>query len=321
MGYKERPQGPLADLATRQHGVVSVRQLAGLGYSRSSVSKATTAGRLHRLHRGVYAVGHMDLSWQSHCLAAVLACAPALASHTSAAWLWGVLRNRPGAFHVTTKTRRHPKPYVQLHHGRLMDEDRAVRDGIPVTSLARTLLDLAAMLPARRLRRAIERSEELRLFDLGPVDSLLARAGGHPGAGRLRRALALYRPSPFTRSGLERRFLELVCEAGLPTPSTSFNELGYELDVYWQAERFAVELDIYETHGSREAFESDRLRQENLKLGGIEMIRVTGPRLDGEPDEVIERVAVLLKRRRREFRLSVAAGLGLDEASGERAAN
>jgi hypothetical protein len=202
-----------------------------------------------------------------------------------------------------------------------MDEDRAVRDGIPVTSLARTLLDLAAMLPARRLRRAIERSEELRLFDLGPVDSLLARAGGHPGAGRLRRALALYRPSPFTRSGLERRFLELVCEAGLPTPSTSFNELGYELDVYWQAERFAVELDIYETHGSREAFESDRLRQENLKLGGIEMIRVTGPRLDGEPDEVIERVAVLLKRRRREFRLSVAAGLGLDEASGERAAN
>jgi len=314
MGYKERPQGPLADLATRQHGVVSIRQLAALGYSRSSVSKATTAGRLHRLHRGVYAVGHIDLSWHSHCLAAVLACAPALASHTSAAWLWGVLRSRPGTLHVSTGTRRHPKPYVQLHHACLLDEDRAVIDGIPVTSLARTLLDLAAMLPARRLRRAIERSEELQLFDLGPVDSLLARTGGHPGAGRLRRVLTLYRPPPFTRSGLEQRFLELVGNADLPAPSTGFNELGYELDVYWQAERFAVELDVYETHGSREAFESDRLRQENLKLGGIEMIRVTGPRLDSESDEVIERVALLLERRRRELRLGAGGGSGLDEA-------
>ena len=207
----------------------------------------------------------MDLSWHSHCLAAVLACAPALASHTSAAWLWGVLRNRPGTFHVTATTRRHPKPYVRLHHAGFVDDDRAIRDGIPVTSLPRTLLDLAATLPADRLRRVIERSEELRLFDLGPVDSLLARAGGHPGAGRLRRALVLYRPPPFTRSGLERRFLELAEKARLPTPSTGFNELGYELDVYWRAERFAVELDVYETHGSREAFESDRLRQENLE--------------------------------------------------------
>jgi hypothetical protein len=319
MGYKERPHGPLADLATRQHGVVSIRQLARLGYSRSSVSKATTAGRLHRLHRGVYAVGHIDLSWQSHCLAAVLACAPALASHTSAAWLWGVLRSRPGTLHVTTATRRHPKPYAQLHHACLADDDCALMDGIPVTSLPRTLLDLAAMLPADRLRRAIERSEELRLFDLEPVDSLLARVGGHPGAGRLCRALALYRPLPFNRSGLERRFLELVEKAGLPTPSTGFNEEGYELDAYWQKERFAVELDVYETHGTREAFESDRLRQENLKLSGIEMIRVTGPRLDREPEEVIERVAVLLERRRRELRLTGGARSGLDQASGQRA--
>jgi len=177
------------------------------------------------------------------------------------------------------------------------------------------------MLPADRLRRAIERSEELRLFDLGPVDSLLARAGGHPGTGRLRRALALYRPPAFTRSELERRFLELVQKAGLPAPSTGFNELGYELDVYWRAERFAVELDVYETHGSREAFESDRLRQENLKLSGIEMIRVTGPRLDREPAEVIERVALLLKGRRRELRLTGGVGSGLDQAPGESAAN
>lgn len=245
----------------------------------------------------------MHLSWQSHCLAAVLGCAPALASHTSAAWLWGVLRSRPGTFHVTTATRRHSKPYVQLHHARLAEDDRAIQEGIPVTSLPRTLLDLAAMLPASRLRWAIERSEELRLFDLRAIDALLARAGGHAGAARLRRALVLYRPPPFSRSGLERRFFELVQEAGLPTPSMGFNEEGYELDAYWQPERFAVELDVYETHGSREAFESDRVRQEDLKLSGIEMVRVTGRRLDREPEVVIERVAVLLERRRRELRL------------------
>jgi Transcriptional regulator, AbiEi antitoxin len=312
----------LAELANRQHGVVSIRQLLGpLDYSASAVSRAVSAGRLHRLHRGVYAVGHTHLSLQGHYLAAVLACAPhALLSHVSAAWLWGLLRQRPGVIHITAPTRRRAKPLLSIHHARLVDEDYSLLDGIPVTALPRTLLDLAVMLPANRLRRAIERSEELRLFDLGPVDSLLARAGGHPGAGRLRRALVLYRPPPFTRSGLERRFLELVEKAGLPTPSTGFNELGYELDAYWQMERFAVELDAYETHGTRAAFESDRLRQENLKLSGIEMIRVTGPRLEREPDEVIERVAVLLERRRRELRLSGARS-GLDEASGERAAN
>jgi hypothetical protein len=163
------------------------------------------------------------------------------------------------------------------------------------------------MFPADRLRRAIERSEELRLFDLRAVDALLVRAGGHAGAGRLRRALALYRPPPFSRSGLERRFFELAREAGLPAPSMGFNEEGYELDVYRQPERFAVELDVYETHGSRETFESDRVRQEDLKLSGIEMIRVTGPRVDREPEAVIERVAVLLERRRRELRLAAPA--------------
>jgi hypothetical protein len=185
----------------------------------------------------------------------------------------------------------------------LAGEDRAIREGIPVTGLPRTLLDLAAILPANRLERAIERSEERGLFDLRPVDALLDRAGHHPGVSRLRHALAIYRDEPaFTRSQLERRFLDLVRRAGLPAPSMGFNQGGYELDAYWQPERFVVELDVYETHGGRVAFEDDRLRQENLKLIGIEMIRVTGPRLDREPNAVIERVAELLERRRRQLR-------------------
>src|SRR4029077_10406353 len=152
-----------------------------------------------------------------------------------------------------------------------------------------------------RLQRMIERTEELRLFDLGPVESVLARNAGHHGAGPLRRALSLYKPSPFTRSGLERRFLDLIREAGLPQPFTGYNEQGFELDVYWPEQRFAVELDTFETHGTRAAFERDRLRQEELALAGIEMIRITGTRLDREPRQVIERLGRLLGRRQERY--------------------
>jgi hypothetical protein len=143
----------------------------------------------------------------------------------------------------------------------------------------------------------LERSEELRLFDLTPVESVLERNKGHHGFGALRRAIDLYKPAPFNRSGLERRFLALIQEAGLPRPATGYNEAGYELDVYWPEHRFAVELDAFETHGSREAFERDRLRDEELKLAGIELIRVTEARLEREPAEVIARLSRLLANR------------------------
>ncbi len=158
------------------------------------------------------------------------------------------------------------------------------------------------MLSAARVERLLQRSEELRLFDLVPLREAIGRSGHHPGAAKLRRALAIYHEDPtFTRSGLERRFLALVRQAGLPTPSMNFNVGGFELDSYWERERFAVELDVYETHGSHGAFERDRLRQEDLKLIGIEMTRVTGARLDREPKKVMERIAALLERRRREL--------------------
>ncbi|HKA67152.1 MAG TPA: hypothetical protein VKG03_04520 [Solirubrobacterales bacterium] len=164
------------------------------------------------------------------------------------------------------------------------------------------MLDLAGMLSAARVERLLQRSEELRLFDLVPLREAIGRSGHHPGAAKLRRALAIYHEDPtFTRSGLERRFLALVRQAGLPTPSMNFNVGGFELDSYWERERFAVELDVYETHGSHGAFERDRLRQEDLKLIGIEMTRVTGARLDREPKKVMERIAALLERRRREL--------------------
>jgi hypothetical protein len=159
------------------------------------------------------------------------------------------------------------------------------------------LLDLAASVRYDWLERMVERSEELELFDLRPVEDLLGRTVGHHGHGRLRKAIALYQPSSFTRSGLERRFLELWTETGLPQPRPNFVEQGFELDCYWSEYRFAVELDLFETHGTRAAFERDRQRQEDLLLAGVAMTRVTGPRLEREPDEVIERVVRLLSAR------------------------
>ncbi len=308
MGYKKRTrQHDLADLASRQHGVVSTRQLEALGFSRKVAAQAAAAGRMHRLHRGVYAVGHSSLSWHGRCLAAVLACAPdAVASHASAAWLWGLLRSRPSSFDVSASTRRHPKRLARVHYGRLRADDVSELEAIPVTALPRTLLDFASVASLRRLEQAIERSDELGLFDLGPTEELLGRTVGHPGSGKLRRAIELYRPeAAFTRSGLERRFLELIRGSDLPLPSMNFNEGGFELDAYWQTERFAVELDVYETHGTRAAFERDRLRQEDLMLVDIQMTRVTGPRLKREPKAVVERVRTLLQQRRRQLAQTV----------------
>jgi hypothetical protein len=164
--------------------------------------------------------------------------------------------------------------------------------------LPRTLLDLAATVRLDWLEKMVERSEELGLFDLRDVESLLDRTVGHHGHKPLRRAIALYKPTSFTRSGLEKWFLGLVIAAGLPQPHTNYVEHGFELDCYWPEHRFAVELDVFETHGTRAAFERDRKRQEDLLLAGIAVTRVTGPRLEREPDEVIRRVARLLEQRR-----------------------
>lgn len=205
---------------------------------------------------------------------------------------------KPAPFHVTTSVWRTPKPPLRLHQSlALTQEDRALRDGIPVTSLPRTLLDLAVAVRSEWLEKLVERSEELGLFDLREVEGLLERTVGHHGHKRLRQAIALYRPSPFTRSGLEKRWLELVLAAGLPQPRMNYVEEGFEIDCYWPEYRFAVELDVFETHGTRAAFERDRKRQEDLLLVGIAMTRVTGPRLECEPDEVVRRVARLLKQR------------------------
>ncbi len=292
-------QVELAGLANRQHGVVSVGQLHALGFSKSSIEKAVAAGRLHSLDRGVYAVGHTRLDQYGQCFAAVFAGGPgAVLSHHSAAWLHGLARWSPRPFHVTGPVARRRRLPVRIHRARRLDEvDWEFVDAIPVSSVARTLLDLAAAVKFDWLEKMVEKAEDLECLDLRQIEDLLARTAGHHGHGRLRRAIALYRPTSFTRSSLERRFLELWMATGRPQPHANYVEEGFELDCYWPEYRFTVELDVYETHGSRAAFERDRKREEDLLLAGIETTRVTGPRLEREPDEVIRRVARLLEQR------------------------
>lgn len=298
-----RPHGEMARLAATQHGVVSHDQLIRIGYSGGAIGRAETAARLHRVHRGVYAVGHPRLSRHGHCMAAVLACGDgALLSHASAAWLWGLL---PGFLirpEVTTPTRGHRRAGLSLHHSTILeDADSTRQEGVPVTSVPRTMLDLFACVHPAPAERALERAERLGLLNVAAVDMLLARCGRHRGRRRLGTAVQLYRSQSFTQSWLERRFLELVRDADLPIPSANIFVAGYQLDMYWERERFAVELDGYEFHRGRASFESDRRRQEDLKLAGIEMVRFTARRVVDRPDQVVCRVAALLRQRRAEL--------------------
>lgn len=278
---------------------MSTRQLEALGFSDAVITAELRLGRLRRLHRRVYAVGHEALTWEGWCVAAVAANAPCVASHWSAAWLWGLMRSRPsGKFHVTATTRRHRKQDFHVHFAELTDEDTSSVQGIPVTSVARTALDLAALDPggaSARLRRLEDGEHRL---DLREFETLLARSAGHRGHAALAEAVSLYRPDPtVTRSGLERRFRALVRAAGLPRPSMNFVVGGYELDAYWPEHRLAVELDTYGTHGSRLSFEEDRKRARKLGLLGITVERVTDRQLDREAEEVLRAVAARLGAR------------------------
>lgn len=307
MRREVRPHTALAQLAASQHGVVSQRQLAKLGYSEGGVARAAHAGRLHRLHRGVFAVGHPAVSQHGRCLAAVLACGEgALLSHKSAAWLWGLHPGAPQLPEVTVPARGHNRRGLWIHHSTILEEeDVAGYEKVPVTAVPRTLLDLSARLKERQVESLVEKAERRGLLDLGAIDSLLKRSGRHAGRKRLRQALAIYRDPSTTRARTERAFVNIVKGAGLPRPSINTFVAGHEIDAYWEHERFAVELDGYETHGTRAAFERDPLRIEDLKLAGIDAIRITARRIEREPDQVATRLRTLLERRRRALRLNI----------------
>ena len=171
------------------------------------------------------------------------------------------------------------------------------------TTLPRTLLDLAASHPERRFERMVERADRRGILNLIAIDSMLARNPHTRGSTRLQKALDLYRRPVFARAKTERRFLALILDAGLPRPAINTFVAGFEVDAYWERERFAVELDGWDTHRTRAAFERDPLRLEDLKLAGIDAVRITARRIEREPGRVAKRLDLLLTNRRRELGL------------------
>ena len=269
-------------LAERQHGIVSLGQLLALGLTRRAIAGRSRPGRLIPLHRGVYAVGHAALTARSRDTAAVLACGPgALLSHRSAAHSWALLPSSSARIEVTASRGCKPKPGIAIHRSRLIHpDDRAIVNGIPTTSVARTLVDLAEVVSERRLGDAVNEAEVRRLFDLGSVEATLARLPGRKGRHRLRRVLAAYRPDPsFTRSRAERLFLRLCADHALPRPSTCLSLAGHEVDAYWPDARLAIEFDSHAFHRTTRAFHEDRRRDRRLATLGIQVSRVTWPDL------------------------------------------
>ena len=288
----------VAELAARQHGVVARRQLEALGLTQRQVETRIRLGRLHRIHSGVYAVGHPRVTWEGRLLAAVLTCGTgAVLSHRSAGAHWGVLVVTSGPIDVMVPLRhgRCRRAGLAIHRPRLAPtaDEVAVERGIPVTTPARTLLDLACVLPPDRLRRAVERAEELRIFDLAAIEATLHEHPTSHGARRLRQAVAVADPA-LTRSELERRFLDLCREHAIPRPVVNAVVEGLEVDFFWPAARLVVETDGFEHHRTRAAFERDRERDALLARRGIRVLRFTDRQVTGEPATVAATVAALV---------------------------
>jgi very-short-patch-repair endonuclease len=296
----EHPDRRAAAVAAGQRGLITTSQLAAVGIRRGALAVRARHGRLHRVHREVYAVGVPASDPATLELAAVLACArSAVISHGSAAFAWGIVDRRPPRIHLTVAgPHRVRLEGVTCHTApRLEPRDRALRDGLPVTGAARTVLDLAAVLAERDLRWAVEEARVRRLVTGSELAVLLARTPGRRGAGRLRRVLAtLEGDARITRSEAERRLHDLVRRAGLPPARANARVVGHEVDLLWPDAALVAEVDGFAFHGSRAAFERDRRRDAELQAAGYRVVRVTWRRLTEEPEAVAVMLARLLER-------------------------
>jgi hypothetical protein len=290
----------MADLAARQHGVVTRPQLAAIGLGRGAIQLRLARGRLHPLYRGVYAVGHPVLTNEGGWMAAVFAGGPGtVLSHRSAAAHWGI-RPADGRREVTTPGRRLAQPGLRLRYSRLPRDETTTHAGIPVTTVPRTLFDLAAVTPLNQLRRAANEAEIRRLWDPLSLHDLLERHPRRPGGAAIRAVLATP-GAGITRNELEGRFLDFLDAARLPRPGTNVpmevNGIWIEADCMWREQRLIAELDGRATHATRSAFESDRARDRGLVAAGWRVIRITWRQLCDEPGALADDLRAALARR------------------------
>jgi predicted transcriptional regulator of viral defense system len=295
----------LSELAFEQHGVVSRAQLIALGLGSGAIGRRLRAGRLHRLYSGVYAVGHRAISREGRWMAAVLFCGPeAVLSHRSAAALWGIRGHSSGAIEVTTPRKSRSHQRIRRHFAVLPADEVTIRDGIPVTTVPRTLFDLAADHGVDAVEHALRQSERLRLYDGLSLEDLLGRHPRRRGSRTIRACLQRRRelPAGVTREELEARFLAFLDRLGLPRPRLnawlSLGSRRYRPDCLWPEQRLIVELDGYETHGTWSSFQGDRDRDRRLTAAGYRTIRVTWSQLNRIPDEVAADLTAALQYKR-----------------------
>lgn len=293
MGTQPDTDRVIEALAARQWGVVSRAQLLDAGLSRKTVANRVRSGHLIRLHRGVYAAGHARLRREGRWLAAVLAVGPgAVLSHRDAAGLHDLRPANHASTDVTTTANRPDEPGIQVHRTRVLDDkDITTVSGIPVTTVARTLVDLAGQIPHDHLTQAIRQAERNRTFDLREVEAAMARTRGRTGRGHqaLREAIEEYAALGLAASdsALEDAFHRLLRDNGLPGPAANAYVEGYRVDAVWRAQRVAVELDGWAWHHTRRSFERDRERDALLLAVGWRVIRVTHRQLTKRPDHVL----------------------------------
>lgn len=289
----------IGELAARQHGVVSRRQLLDAGVSDRAMERRLASGHLVRLHRGVYAVGHAQLRREGRWLAAVLAAGPgAVLSHRGAAALHGIRESR--AIEVAT-TRRVAVRGVLIHRTTRLDaDDVTIRSGVPVTTLPRTLVDLAGTLTPEQLRKLVREADRAGRLDAAVVREARERIEGRRDAAAkaLRAVLAEHAAlaTSLTLSELEDRFLVLLDAHELPRPLTNHPVAGFKLDAAWPRERLAAELDGWAYHRDRAAFQNDRARDARLAVAGWHVVRFTHADVTHRPAYVADTLRELLAR-------------------------
>lgn len=284
----------IAELAERQHGRVALWQLHELGIGRGAVRRRVERERLRPVSRGVYAVGHRIRSQKATWMEAVLgAGSDACLSHRGAGAGWRVRRST--LIEITTPRVLRHRRGITLHRAVLPRDEVTVVDGIPLTTVPRTIFDLAAILPKRDIERAMHEAEYLRLYDHLSLTDLLQRYPGRRGTRTLR--AILYDRDSGTYVSHEEfldLFLAVIEEAGLPRPETGAWIDGHEIDCVWREQRLMVELDGWAAHGTRRAYERDRARDRRFTRNGWRVIRVTWEALRDEPDVIAADVQALL---------------------------
>jgi hypothetical protein len=272
----------VAWIAARQHGAISHSQLIEAGLTQAGIDRRAAAGWLHRVHRGVYAVGHPGLTTHGRWQAAVLT--GGVLSHRSAAALWGIWRDGARPAITTGGVDRRGARDVETHSGCLRPGETMFVEGIRVTKVARTLLDLAEVVPLDHLVQAIDNATNNRHLRPKLMSSTMRESRGRRGLKPLRQALLITRPQDIlTRSELERRALRLVQRAGLPRPEVNVRLHGYEVDLLWRNHRLVVELDGSEYHDP----ERDTRRDNNLRREGWSVSRFTWRQVVNDPDWVV----------------------------------